>query len=215
MDSLPLYQLYEMQHAALSPFRAVADATRLMFRNPANPLAHTLWGKSMAAGCEMFERVTRRYGKPEWGIDDVVIDGEVAPVEPQVVWQRPFCRLIHFGRLTQEPRNDPKILLVAPMSGHYATLLRGTVEAFLPAHEVYITDWADARDVPADQGSFDLDDYVDYVIAMLHHLGGNAHVIAVCQPSVPVLAAVSVMEGRGDRFAPASMTLMGGPIDTR
>jgi len=215
MEGVPLYQLYEMQHAALGPFRAAADATRLFFRNPVNPIAHTLWGKSVAAGCEMFERVTRRYGKPEWRIDETEIDGAPVPVEPQVVWRKPFCNLLHFARETETARNDPRLLIVAPMSGHYASLLRGTVEAFLPNHEVYITDWVDARDVPLSEGRFDLDDYIDYVIAMLHHLGEDTHVIAVCQPSVPVLAAVAVMEARGDRLAPRSMTLMGGPIDTR
>src|SRR6266540_800350 len=167
MESLPLYHFYEMQHAALGPFRAAADATRLFLQNPINPVAHTLWGKSLAAGCEMFERATRRYGKPDWGIDTTTIGGERAGVHPQIVWQRPFCNLIHFERLTTRQRRDPKVLIVAPMSGHYATLLRGTVEAFLPKHDVYITDWVDARMVPLSQGSFDLDDYIDYVISML------------------------------------------------
>jgi poly(3-hydroxybutyrate) depolymerase len=215
MENLPLYQVYEMQHAALGPFRAAADATRIFFQNPVNPMAHTLWGKSVAAGCELFERVTRRYGKPEWRIEDTIIGDELVPVFPQVVWQRPFCKLVHFTRLTKPLRRDPRVLIVAPMSGHFATLLRGTVEAFLPAHEVYITDWMDARDVPLSEGKFDLDDYIDYIMAMLHHLGEDTHVIAVCQPSVPVLAAVSLMEARGDDCAPLSMTLMGGPIDTR
>ena len=215
MEGLPLYQLFEMQHAAMGPFRAAADATRIMLQNPVNPLAHTLWGKSVAAGCEMFERVTRRYGKPAWRIADAVIDGETVPVTPEVAWKRPFCNLVHFQRLTPQERDDPRVLIVAPMSGHYATLLRGTVEAFLPGHDVYITDWIDARDVPLSDGPFDLDDYIDYVIAMLHHLGAGTHVIAVCQPSVPVLAAVALMEARGDRLSPASMTLMGGPIDPR
>jgi poly(3-hydroxybutyrate) depolymerase len=215
MEGLPLYHLYEMQRAALGPWRAAADATRLALKNPVNPFAHTLWGKSVAAGCEMFERVTRRYAKPAWRLLDTVVDGEIAPVTPEVVWQRPFCDLLHFKRLTREERHDPRILLVAPMSGHHATLLRGTVEALLPTHDVYVTDWVDARAVPLTAGPFDLDDYIDYVIAMLHHLGAGTHVIAVCQPSVPVLAAVALMEARGDKFAPASMTLMGGPIDTR
>ncbi len=215
MEGLPLYHLYEMQHAAMSPFRAAADATRIFLQNPANPWTHTLWGKSVAAGCEMFERVTRRYGKPDWAIDSTQIDGKSVAVHPEVIWQRPFCQLVHFNRRASEARSDPRILIVAPMSGHYATLLRGTVEAFLPTHEVYITDWVDARMVPRIEGTFDLDDYIDYVIEILHVLGEGTHVIAVCQPSVPVLAAVSIMEARGDRYAPASMTLMGGPIDTR
>jgi poly(3-hydroxybutyrate) depolymerase len=215
MDSLRLYHLYEMQHAALSPFRAAADAGLLFFQNPVNPLAHTMWGKSMAAGLEMFERATRRYGKPEWGIQETTVGGEQVPVHAHVVWERPFCRLMHFARVVTKPRRDPKVLIVAPMSGHYATLLRGTVEALVPDHDVYVTDWADARMVPLAAGEFDLDDYIDYIISMLHMLGGDTHVIGVCQPSVPVLAAVSLMESAKDPYSPPSMVLMGGPIDTR
>jgi poly(3-hydroxybutyrate) depolymerase len=215
MESLPLYHLYELQHAALGPFRAAADATRLFFQNPVNPWTYTVVGKSLAAGCEMFERVTRRYGKPEWGIHSTLVGGERVSVHPQIVWQRPFCNLVHFERVTLRPRRDPKVLIVAPMSGHYATLLRGTVEALLPDHDLYITDWADARMVPLTEGAFDLDDYIDYVISILHALGGDTHVIAVCQPSVPVLAAVSLMAARNDPYAPPAMVLMGGPIDTR
>lgn len=215
MEGLPLYHWYEMQHAAISPLRAAADAARLFFQNPINPWTHTLWGKSVAAGCEIFERITRRYGKPDWGIHSTVIDGRAVEVRPEVVWRRPFCELLHFSRCTGRAETDPRVLIVAPMSGHYATLLRGTVQAFLPAHDVYITDWVDARMVPLSEGPFDLDDYIDYVIEILHVLGEGTHVIAVCQPSVPVLAAVALMEARGDSFAPRSMTLMGGPIDTR
>ena len=215
---MPYYWLYEFNHAALSPARAVADATRLYYRNPLNPASHTTAGKSVAAWCEVFERVTRRYGKPEFGIDEVTVSGERVTVTERVVWQRPFCRLINFekgGTRTGGLRKEPKLLIVAPMSGHYATLLRGTVEDMLPNHDVYITDWVDARMVPLAAGSFDLDDYIDYVINMLHIMGGNTHVMAVCQPSVPVLAAVSLMGERKDPYAPLSMTLMGGPIDTR
>jgi poly(3-hydroxybutyrate) depolymerase len=216
LDSLSVYYWYEMQHAALGPFRAAADATRLFYQNPVNPLAHTTFGKSVAAGCEMFERVTRRYGKPDWAIRPLKIDGSDVTVHPEVVWQRPFCNLIHFERaLPDSYRPHPKLLIVAPMSGHYATLLRGTVEAFLPRHDVYITDWVDARMVPLTLGAFDLDDYIDYLISILHYLGGDTHIIAVCQPSVPVLAAVSLMEARNDPYAPGTMVLMGGPIDTR
>ncbi len=210
------YQLYEMNHAAVQPFRAYADAVRLLYSNPLNPFSHTPWGRSIAAGAELFERSTRRYGKPEFGLTKTLVDWKSVPVSEQVVWERPFCNLIHFQRGTPaERRADPKLLIVAPMSGHYATLLRGTVEAMLPHAEVYITDWVDARMVPVGQGSFDLDDYIDYVIDMLHELGPDTHVMAVCQPSVPVLAAVALMEAKGDRFAPSTMTLMGGPIDTR
>jgi poly(3-hydroxybutyrate) depolymerase len=216
LDRLPFYYWYEMQHAALGPIRAAADATRMFYKNPVNPLAHTTIGKSIAAGCEMFERVTRRYGKPEWNIHPINIDGSRVAIHPEVVWERPFCKLVHFERaLPDSYRPHPKMLIVAPMSGHYATLLRGTVEAFLPKHDVYITDWVDARMVPLSQGSFDLDDYIDYVISILRYLGGDAHVVAVCQPSVPVLAAVSLMEARNDPYVPLTMVLMGGPIDTR
>jgi len=215
--STPMYWLYEMSHAALDPTRALADATRLFFKNPANPLAHTTYGKSVAAAMEVFERTTRRYGKPEWRVDATTIGGERVPVHINTVWERPFCRLLHFERAFKHvPRRpQPKLLIVAPMSGHYATLLRGTVEAFLPNHDVYITDWRNARNVPVAEGRFDLDDYIDYVISILHLLGGDAHVIAVCQPSVPVLAAVALMEADKDPYVPHSMTLMGGPIDTR
>ena len=212
-----LYWLYEMTHAALHPSRAFADVTRLYFKNPLNPFAHTTTGKSIAAAAELFERSTRRYGKPEWGIVSTTVGGERAPVHVSTIWERPFCRLIHFERMfCHLPRRpQPKVLIVAPMSGHYATLLRGTVEAFLPNHDVYLTDWVDARMVPLAEGRFDLDDYIDYIVSILHRLGGDTHVIAVCQPSVPVLAATAIMESDNDAYAPRSIVLMGGPIDTR
>jgi poly(3-hydroxybutyrate) depolymerase len=215
--STPLYWFYEMSHAALNPSRAMADATRLFFKNPINPLSFTTYGKSVAAACELFERSTRRYGKPEWRISSTLVGGERVPINISTVWERPFCRLLRFERAFQHPprRPQPKLLIVAPMSGHYATLLRGTVEAFLPNHDVYITDWTDARMVPTAEGAFDLDDYIDYVISILHALGGDTHVVAVCQPSVPVLAAVALMEADEDPYVPTSMILMGGPIDTR
>jgi len=215
--SAPLYWFYEMTHVALNPSRAWADATRLLFKNPINPLSFTTFGKSVAAACELFERSTRRYGRPEWRIDSTVVGGERVPVRVATAWERPFCRLVHFERVFTRPpkRPQPRLLIVAPMSGHYATLLRGTVEAFLPNHDVFITDWADARIVPLAEGRFDLDDYVDYVIAILHTLGPGTNVVAVCQPSVPVVAAVALMEADGDPNVPNSMVLMGGPIDTR
>jgi len=139
------------------------------------------------------------------------------PINITAVWERPFCRLIHFERVFERPprRPQPRLLIVAPLSGHYATLLRGTVEAFLPNHDVYLTEWVDARMVPLAEGGFDLDDYIDYLIDILHALHGNTHIVAVCQPSVPVLAAVARMEDEADPFVPISMILMGGPIDTR
>lgn len=210
------YMFFEMAHAVLGPARAASDAVRLFHRNPLNPLAHTVYGRTVAASCELFERVTRRYGKPAFVLPQTVVDGRPVEVIERVVWRAPFCNLVHFDRAV--PVNapaQPRLLIVAPMSGHFATLLRGTVEAFLPTHEVYITDWVDARMVPLAQGSFDLDDYVDYVRNMITHLGPDVHVMAVCQPSVPVIAAIALMEEDDDPATPRSMTLMGGPIDTR
>lgn len=211
-----IYQFYELNHAVLAPWRAMADVTRLAFQNPFNPFAETPFGRSVAAAAELFERTTRRYGKPEFGLKDVEVDGKTVAIEERVVWSKPFCDLLHFKRdLPPDRPRDPKLLIVAPMSGHYATLLRGTVEAMLPFHEVFITDWTDARMVPLSKGHFDLDDFVDYIVEMLHHLGSGTHVMAVCQPSVPVLAAAAVMAEDDDPCQAASMTLMGGPIDTR
>jgi poly(3-hydroxybutyrate) depolymerase len=212
---LSYYQLYELNHAAMGPFRAVADATRLYFKNPLNPLSHTAFGRGVAATAELFERSTRRYGKPDFGIASTSVRSVRVPVHERVVWERPFCRLLHFEKAGEIRGGQPKLLIVAPMSGHYATLLRGTVETFLPDHDVYITDWADARMVPVAEGTFDLDDYIDYLVSIHHFLGAGVHVVGVCQPSVPVLAAVALMESAGDPHLPATMTLMGGPIDTR
>jgi poly(3-hydroxybutyrate) depolymerase len=210
------YHFYEMAHAALAPARVVSDAAHFVFRNPLNPLALTPFGKNIAAGAELFERMTRRYGKPVFGLDTVNVDGVAHDVLEEVVWSRPFCNLLHFVRPTiPDHESQPKLLIVAPMSGHYATLLRGTVEAFLPTHRVYITDWADARMVPLSLGHFDLDDYIDYLHEMLEHLGPGVHTLGVCQPSVPLIAAVALMEAHNHPSAPATMTLMGGPVDTR
>ncbi len=213
-----LYYLYEMNHAAIAPWRAAADAAQFFWKNPVNPIAQTYMGRSVAASLDLFERVTRRYGKPAFGITETIVEGEQVPVAEARVLDRTFCQLLHFPKAWPEgwkPPKQPKLLIVAPMSGHYATLLRGTVEAMLPHADVYITDWVDARQVPVRQGKFDLDDYIDYVIEMLTLLGPDVHVMAVCQPSVPVLAAVSLMAQRQDAKQPKSMILMGGPVDTR
>ncbi len=210
------YQFYEMAHAALAPARAMSDAAHFAFRNPFNPLSNTPLGKNIAAGAELFERMTRRYGKPTFGLDQTVIDGVEHEVVEEIVWSRTFCSLLHFSRPGfAGEAEQPKLLIVAPMSGHYATLLRGTVEAFLPTHQVYITDWVDARMAPVALGPFDLDDYIDYLREMLEHLGPGVHTLGVCQPAVPLIAAIALMEGVGHSCTPASMTLMGGPIDTR
>ena len=211
------YHGYELAHACISPMRFGAQSFREFFDTPFNPLSYTVMGKSMVAACELFERATRRYGKPRFDIDRTTINGVAVPVREEAVLERTFCRLLRFERdLTHVPsRDDPKVLIVAPLSGHYATLLRGTVTAMLPEHDVYITDWADARAVPANAGGFDLDDFIDYAMRFLRFLGPDVHVIAVCQPAVPVLAAAALLAAADDPRQPASITLMGGPIDTR
>jgi poly(3-hydroxybutyrate) depolymerase len=208
-----LYTLYEWNRAAMLPVRMLAGAANIAFQNPFAPVSYTQFGRSVVAATELLERVTRRFDKPEWGLDATVIGGEDVAVTIEPHDTTPFCRLLHFRRETD--RNDPKVLLVAPMSGHHATLLRGTVAALLPHHDVYVTDWIDARMIPLSQGSFGLDDYVGQIIRFLRLLGPDTHVIAVCQPAVPVLAAVSLLAAAGDVAQPRTMTLMGGPIDTR
>jgi poly(3-hydroxybutyrate) depolymerase len=211
------YYAYEFSHAVLSPLRVGMQGLRASLEWPFNPLRMTPFGKHLAAACEVFENVTRRYGKPEFGIKSTRIDNIDVPVRERVVAATPFCQLVHFER-SQPPgrrRYDPKVLIVAPMSGHYATLLRGTVKAMLPEHEVYITDWIDARDIPLAMGRFDLDDFIDHVIDFIRVIGPDTHVMGVCQPAVPVLAAVAHMANTDCPCQPASMVLMGGPIDTR
>lgn len=208
-----LYHIHELQHAALAPVRLMAEAVQSMYSHPWMPMSYTSFGRAVAAGAELLERTTRRYPKPAFNLPNTVIGGQEIPVREVVVYEKPFCGLLHFQRQTD--RRDPRVLVVAPMSGHYATLLRGTVETLLPDHDVYITDWIDARDVPLDAGPFTLDDYIDYIRELLHFLGADTHVLAVCQPSVPVLAAVSLMAEDNDPRQPSSMVLMGGPIDTR
>jgi poly(3-hydroxybutyrate) depolymerase len=212
-----LYHLFELNHAALSPVRAVADAGRLLFRNPLNPASYTAIGRGAAAAFELFERTTRRYGKPVWGIETTEIKGREVAVRERTVLSKPFCDLVHFERDLPASRRgrDAKLLIVAPLAGHFPTLLRGAVRDMLPFHEVYVTDWRDARQVPRADGPFDLDAYIDYIIEFLRFFDGDVHVMAVCQPTVPVFAAVSLMEAAGDRAAPCSMILMAGPIDTR
>ncbi|MFZ5493244.1 MAG: polyhydroxyalkanoate depolymerase [Pseudomonadota bacterium] len=208
-----LYHMREIAHAGLAPARIAAGFTTRLLRHPDNPWRDSVAARWLSAGCELFDSVTRRYDKPEWGLHSTTIDGVELPVVEEVIRREPFCDLLHFRATV--PRDDPRLLVVAPMSGHYATLLRDTVRALLPTHDVYVTDWLDAAMVPLADGGFDLDDYIDYVIEFLHTLGPDTHVLAVCQPAVPVLAAVSLMASRGDPLAPSSMTLIGGPIDTR
>ena len=211
------YVWYETARAMLTPARLAADAARHSLQNPGNPFAYGPYARSASAALQMFERMTRRYGKPAFGLTTTVVDGRSVPVTERVVWEKPFCRVITFDRaFARGPvQPQPKLLIVAPMSGHYATLLRGTVEAMLPDHQVFITDWSDARMVPLLEGRFDLDTYIDYLRAMFRDLGPDLHVMAVCQPAVPVFAAVALAEAAGSTDVPVSMTLMGGPIDTR
>lgn len=210
-----LYHIHELQHAAAMPMRLFAEAMQTFYSHPWVPAAYTQVGRSIAAGAELVERTTRRYRKPEFGLTSTRVDGVEVAVHEETVAETPFCTLRRFRRQGAEDRQDPRVLVVAPLSGHFATLLRGTVETLLPEHDVTITDWIDARDVPLSAGAFDLDDYVDTLVGFLQRLGPQVHVVAVCQPSVPVLAAVSLMAASDDPCQPRSMVLMGGPIDTR
>ncbi len=212
-----LYHLYELGQAAISPARVAAQSTRFLMRNPFNPLSYTNLGRNAAAAAELLERTTRRYNKPTFGITRTMVKGVQASVTEETVWRRPFCNLIRFRKHFPDDTApaQPRLLIFAPLSGHFATLLRGTVEAMLPFADVYITDWKDARFVHLKEGSFDLDDYIDYVIAMIELFEGDVHLMAVCQPSIPVISAVALMETRGSPAVPRSLILKGGPIDTR
>lgn len=208
-----IYPLLEISRATAKPLRLMTKAALALWENSANPLRETALAKQTTAALNMFERATRHFEKPQFGIDSVRIGGTHHSVVENVVWQTPFCKLLHFAK-PGFATPQPKLLLVAPMSGHYATLLRDTVKTMLPNFDCYVTDWQDARDIPVSAGPFDLDDYTDTVVAILHKLGERAHIMAVCQPAVPVLAAVSLMSTVEDPLAPLSMVLMGGPIDT-
>jgi poly(3-hydroxybutyrate) depolymerase len=216
-----LYALQEYGYYAATPMRMAARLTRDLWGSPVNPMSNTMIGRNVYAAADLFSNMTRRYGKPKWNIDEVEVEGQPVRVRPVVEWSSPWCRLVHFARDRTDLRRlgrtrfDPAVLIVAPLSGHYATLLRGTVEAFLPDHEVYITDWVNAREVPILDGRFDFHDYIDHVRTMLTQLGPRPHVVAVCQPGPAVLAAAALMAEDGDPARPASMTFMGSPIDAR
>ena len=210
------YQLHELGYLAAGPARIASTFARFWAKTPF--VAPTTFGRTVAASAEMFERMTRRYTKPRFGLDHTTIDGRRVAVSEEVVWEKPFCRVLRFKRDLPAGTRQSRLLIVAPMSGHYATLLRGTVEGFLPHHDVYITDWADARMVPLAVARFDLDDYVDTLIGICRALKSDdapLHTLGVCQPAVPLIAAVALMEAAGDPRVPTTMTLMGGPIDTR
>jgi poly(3-hydroxybutyrate) depolymerase len=212
-----LYHAYELTHATMAPLRALSELGQQMNTSAFNPISYTPMGRSMAAACEVISRMTRRYGKPHWDIETTKVKGKTVKVLIETQLCTPFCDLVHFRRdlPKSKGKDDPKVLIVAPLSGHYATLLRGTVRAMLPDHDVYITDWRDARMVPLSLGSFDLDDHIDEMIEFMRHLGPDVTVMAVCQPAVSVLAAVALMAAEKDPLQPHAMVLMGGPIDTR
>jgi poly(3-hydroxybutyrate) depolymerase len=210
-----LYDLHELQRSFLTPLAAFTDTGSQLFSHPYSPFAYTPVSRQIAATYELVHRLGKDYEKPQWGLAHTDIDGVQVQIEEQAVLQKPFCQLIHFQRLTEAKLDDPRVLLVSPLSGHHATLLRDTVRALLPDHDVYVTDWIDARMVPATEGPFHLDDYVRYVQEFIRFLGPDVHVISVCQPTVPVLAAISLMASNNEPCLPRSMTMMGGPIDTR
>jgi poly(3-hydroxybutyrate) depolymerase len=209
-----IYALNELRLAALAPWNAVAKTSLDLLTSPFSPFAYMPESRRLAAGAEVFCRLTQRYEKPAFGIDETTLDGARTKVEERVAIDKPFCRLLRFCK-PEARAAQPKVLLVAPLSGHYATLLRDTVRALLPEHDVYVTDWTDARMVPIAHGPFHLDDYVDYIREFIRSLGAEVNVISVCQPTVPVLAAVALMADAGEKIAPRTMVMMGGPIDAR
>lgn len=218
-----LYQIYETQRSLLEPFSDFAQASSKLFSNPGSPLSQLPVAQRVAATYDLFYRLGKDYEKPAFDIKTVKVDGVEVAIHERIALDKPFCELRRFKRFSDDPatldklKKQPVVLIVAPLSGHYATLLRDTVRTMLQDHKVFITDWKNARLVPLAQGEFHLDDYVNYVqefIQLLQGAYGNCHVISVCQPTVPVLAAVSLMASRGEK-TPLSMTMMGGPIDAR
>ncbi|TDQ43535.1 polyhydroxyalkanoate depolymerase [Tepidicella xavieri] len=218
-----LYQIYETQRSLMEPFSDFAQMTAKLFANPLTPLGQLPMAQRIAAAYDLLHRLGKDYEKPEFGIRSVSINGQHVAIHERVEIDKPFCELRRFKRYTDDPqtllqlKQQPVVLIVAPLSGHYATLLRDTVRSMLQDHKVYITDWKNARLVPLSEGEFHLDDYVNYVQEFIRYLQrqyGNCHVMSVCQPTVPVLAAVSLMATRGETV-PLSMTMMGGPIDAR
>jgi poly(3-hydroxybutyrate) depolymerase len=215
-----LYQFYETQRALMAPFSEFASASSKLYNHPLSPFTHTPLAQRVSAGLDLMHRLAKDYEKPQFDIRTAVVDGVAVAVQEQVAIEKPFCRLLRFKRFTDDPtaltdmKTQPAVLIVAPLSGHHSTLLRDTVKSLLTGHKVFITDWTDARMVPMDKGPFHLDDYVAYMQEFMRHIGPDVNVISVCQPTVPVLAAVSLMASRGE-FTPRTMIMMGGPIDAR
>ena len=213
-----LYDAYEVQRSLLAGASTLANIGAGWMQNPANPFAYSQMGPIVASALDVFAHASAPRGKPEFGLAATIVDGREVAVYEEVVLRKPFGQLKRFRREGIE--GSPKLLMIAPMSGHYATLLRGTVERMLPGHDVYITDWRDAKLVPSDAGRFDLDDYIDYLIEFMEAIGPDeggrgAHMLAVCQPSVPAYAAACLMSQDKHPLRPRTLTMMGGPIDTR
>ena len=208
-----LYNAYELQRSFLAGASAMADFSAELLQNPVNPFSYFGGGPVIASALEVFAHAAAPRGKPDFGLDRTIVDGREVDVIEEIVLRKPFGQLKHFARRGVE--GGPKLLIVAPMSGHFATLLRGTVERMLPVADVYITDWRDAKLVPMSDGGFDFEDYVDYVIAFLEAIGPDTHMLAVCQPSVPCYAAACVMSADNNPCRPKTLTMMGGPVDTR
>jgi poly(3-hydroxybutyrate) depolymerase len=208
-----LYDAYEVQRSLLAGASTLANIGAGWMHNPANPFSYSQMGPIVGSALDVFAHASAPRGKPAFGIDEVKVDGGMVPVIEEIALRKPFGQLKHFRKVGGEP--GPRLLMVAPMSGHYATLLRGTVERMLPGHDVWITDWRDAKLVPLDEGRFDLDDYIDYLVEFLEHIGPDAHLLAVCQPSVPAFAAACLMSADKNPCRPKTLTMMGGPIDTR
>jgi poly(3-hydroxybutyrate) depolymerase len=208
-----LYEAYQAQADALAPVRFFAQTLQGLLTQPWPLFANHPLVRNAAAACEMVGRAGMGHERPAFGIKSIAVDGRSVEVAEEVAQRHPFCTLLHFRK--ENAPASPPVLLVAPLSGHFATLLRGTVETLLPDHDVYVTDWINARAVPLLYGRFDLDDHIDMMMGFMRMLGPELHVIAVCQPAVPVLAAVALMAADNDPDQPRSMTLMGGPIDTR
>jgi poly(3-hydroxybutyrate) depolymerase len=215
-----LYQLYETQRALLSPFAEFASASSKLYSHPLSPFHHVPMADRVSAGLDLMHRLSKEYEKPEFNIRSVQIDGIDVAVQEQVPITKPFCRLLRFKRFSDhlptltKLKDQPTVLVVAPLSGHHSTLLRDTVKALLHDHKVYVTDWTDARMVPMADGEFHLSDYVHYVQEFIRHIGPEVNVISVCQPTVPVLGAIALMASAGE-VTPRTMTMMGGPIDAR
>lgn len=208
-----IYDAYEVQRSLLAGASRVASMGAGWLNNPANPLSYGHMGPIVAASLDVFAHAAASRGKPEFGIAETKVGRKAVEVVEEIVLRKPFGQLKHFRKAGGD--SQPRLLIVAPMSGHFATLLRGTVERMLPKHDVFITDWRDAKLVPLADGGFDLDDYIDYLIEFLEAIGPGAHMLAVCQPAVPAFAAVALMNANKHRCRPKSLTLMGGPIDTR